>query len=88
MWIKRSEYENLQKIRNEYEDIMSAMYRANSGAITYFKFGVFMPSNICNAYTDHINDLNKEANDLKEKVLQLEASRDYYKHKYGELMEE
>lgn len=88
MWIKRSEYEELQNVRGKYDDVMKAIHNAENGKVTYCKFGVFMPNNVRDSYSDLIVRLKKEVNDLKEKTLDLEANLDYYKRKYGELMNE
>lgn len=88
MWIKRSEYKELKKIRSKYADVMKGIYNAEKGNIAYCNFGVFMPNSVHEYFCDLITRSEKEVKDLKEKTLDLQASLEYYKHKCGELMNE
>lgn len=88
MWIKRSEYEELIGVRDKYNDIIKVIHNTESGKVTYCKFGVFMPNNVHDSYSNLIVRLREEVNVLKEKALNLEANLDYYKRKCGELMNE
>lgn len=88
MWIKRREYEELKKVRSKYVDVMKAIHSAETGAVTFCNFGVFMPNSVHNSYSDLVDRLKKEVKDLKEKTLDLQASLEYYKNKCGELMNE
>ena len=67
MWIKRREYEELKKVRSKYVDVMKAIHSAENGAVTVCNFGVFMPNSVHNPYSDLVDRLKKEVNDLKEK---------------------
>lgn len=88
MWIKRRDYEELKKVRDKYDDVMKAIHDAENGEVTLCNFGVFMPNSVHNSYCNLVASLKKEANDLKEKILDLQANLEYYKHKCGELMNE
>lgn len=88
MWIKCREYEELKKVRDKYDDVMKAIHNAENGEVTLCNFGVFMPNSVHNSYCNLVASLKKEANDLKEKTLDLQANLEYYKHKCGELMNE
>lgn len=78
MWIKRREYEELKKVRSKYVDVMKAIHNAENGEVTCCDFGVFMPNSVHNSYSDLVDRLKKEVNDLKEKTLDLQASLEYY----------
>lgn len=86
MWIKRRDYEELKKVSSKYSDVMKAIHSAETGAVTFCDFGVFMPNSAYNSYSHLVDRLKKEVNDLKEKTLDLQAILEYYKHKCGELM--
>lgn len=88
MWIKRRDYEELKKVRDKYDDVMKAIHNVENGEVTLCNFGVFMPNNVHNSYCNLVASLRKEANDLKEKTLDLQANLEYYKNKCGELMNE
>lgn len=86
MWIKRRDYEELKKVSSKYSDVMKAIHSAETGAVTFCDFGVFMPNSAYNSYSHLVDRLEKEVSDLKEKTLDLQAILEYYKHKCGELM--
>lgn len=86
MWIKRRDYEELKKVSSKYSDVMKAIHSAETGAVTFCDFGVFMPNSAYNSYSHLVDRLNKEVSNLKEKTLDLQAILEYYKHKCGELM--
>lgn len=86
MWIKRKDYEELEKVSSKYHDVMDAIHNAENGEVTYFNFGVFMPNSAYDSYCDLVACLKKEVSDLKEKTLDLQATLEYYKHKCGELV--
>lgn len=88
MWVKRRDYEELKKVRDKYDNVMKAIHNAENGEVTLCNFGVFMPNSVHNSYCNLVASLKKEANDLKEKTLDLQANLEYYKHKCGELMNE
>lgn len=86
MWIKRRDYEELKKVSSKYSDVMKAIHSAETGAVTFCDFGVFMPNSVYSSYSDIVDSLNEEVSDLKRKTLDLQAILEYYKHKCGELM--
>ena len=86
MWIKRRDYEELKKVSSKYSDFMKAIHSAETGAVTFCDFGVFMPNSAYNSYSHLVDRLKKEVSDLKEKTLDLQAILEYYKHKCGEFM--
>ncbi len=86
MWIKRRDYEELERVSSKYHDVMQAIHDAENGEITYSKFGVFMPNRAYGSYCALVARLKKEVSDLQEKTLDLQATLEYYKHKCGELM--
>lgn len=88
MWVKCRDYEELKKVRDKYDNVMKAIHNAENGEVTLCNFGVFMPNSVHNSYCNLVASLKKEANDLKEKTLDLQANLEYYKHKCGELMNE
>lgn len=99
MWIKRTEYENLieyaEKYYNRVKELERAICGMGEGKTMYISrlndgtaWGLFMPSETLAVYNDKFSKLNTENDDLKKKVLELEAIRDYYKIKLGELLSE
>lgn len=86
MYIKRRDYEELKKVSSKYSDVMKAIHSAETGAVTFCDFGVFMPNSAYNSYSHLFDRLKKEVSDLKEKTLDLQAILEYYKNKCGELM--
>ncbi len=67
MWIKRRDYEELKKVSSKYSDVMKAIHSAETGAVTFCDFGVFMPNSAYNSYSHLVDRLKKEVSDLKEK---------------------
>ena len=99
MWIKRTEYENLiadtEKYHNRVKELERVICGVGEGKTMYISrlndgaaWGLFIPSGTFAVYNDKFSKLNTENDDLKKKVLELEAIRDYYKIKLGELLSE